>query len=65
MSANEVQHSEFEGVAADRTVRFWATLVVATMIVGFTAYMLSFALLTPVGGPASHKAASSGFVVAS
>ena len=65
MSANEGRHNEFEGVEADRSLRFWATLVVATLIVGFTAYMLSFALLTPAGGPVMHKAASSAFIVAS
>jgi hypothetical protein len=65
MSANEGQNEDFEGVVTDRALRFWATLVVATLIVGFTAYVLSFALLAPSGAHAMHKAASSDFTVAS
>ncbi len=59
MVAKESRSSEKE-VAADRALRFWATLLVATLIVGFTAYMLSFALLAP-SAPPMHRAAYSVF----
>ena len=63
MSANEA--GDYESVVTDRTIRFWATLIVATLIVGFTAYVLSFALLAPSGGALLHRAASPVFIVAS
>ena len=65
MSANESRSEQIGDVAADRALRFWATLLVATLIVGFTAYVLSFALLAPGQSASAHRAASSLFIVAS
>jgi len=64
MSANEDRSEESEDSSTDRVLRFWATLLVATLIVGFTAYILSFALLAP-SGPPMHRAASSVFTTPS
>ncbi len=65
MSAKESRPEEFGDVSADRALRFWATLLVATLIVGLTAYVLSFALLAPGQSASMHRAASSLFIVAS
>ena len=43
--------------SADRLIRFVLTLIVATVIVGATAYVLSAALLGPGGNGAAHRAA--------
>jgi hypothetical protein len=61
MSANESRPEDQEETFSDRTMRFWGTLLVATLIVGLTAYILSFALLAPGGAPMHRASASSVF----
>ena len=44
-------------IASERTLSFWMTLLVTTLIVGLAAYVLSFALLGPGGALPTHRAA--------
>ena len=47
-------HSE----GADQTFRFVATLIVTTVMVAMTAYVLSYAVLAPERAGSTHGAAS-------
>jgi hypothetical protein len=48
---------EFEEGSRDRTINFVTTLIVATLMVALTAYVLSFALLGQGANPSQHRAA--------
>lgn len=52
-------------ISNERTLTFWMTLVVTTLIVGFAVYILSFAMLGPSGTLPSHRAASNSFITLS
>ncbi len=47
-----------DGEAREQTFRFVTTLIVATMMVAMTAYVLSYAVLAPERTGAAHGAAS-------
>ena len=49
---------DYDGASRDQKVRLWATLIVATLMVGLTAYVLSFALLGPGWNPPPHRSAA-------
>lgn len=49
---------EEAGVFEGRVISLWLTLVVSTVIVALTAYVLSFALLGPNWTGAGHRSAS-------
>jgi hypothetical protein len=49
---------DFSGVSADHKIRLLLTLVVTTLMVALTAYVLSFALLGPGNNPPPHRSAS-------
>ena len=51
--------------SSERTLSFWMTLLVTTLIVGLAAYVLSFAMLGPSGGASSHRAAATSVMTAS
>lgn len=51
--------------SSERTLSFWMTLFITTLIVGLAAYVLSFAMLGPGGGVPSHKAAINSVMTAS
>jgi hypothetical protein len=59
MTTNEGRPDDFDDVTAERRVTLWMTLIVATLMVAVSAYVLSFALFGPgTSGPA-HRAAVS------
>ncbi len=49
---------DFIGASTDQKIRLWATLVVSTLIVALTGYVLSFALLGPDDNPPPHRSAA-------
>ena len=49
---------DFDDASRDQKIRLWTTLIVATLMVGLTAYVLSFALLGPGGNPPPHRSAA-------
>ena len=52
---------EEAGVAKQRRFSLWLTLVVSTLMVALSAYVLSFALLGPDWGGRAHRSASAAF----
>ena len=52
-------------MSTERTITFWMTLAVTTLIVGFAAFVLSFAMLSPGGNPSAHRTAVSSTMAAS
>ena len=44
--------------STDQKFRLWVTLIVTTLMVALTAYVLSFALLGPAGNPPPHRSAA-------
>jgi len=57
MTENE-SSVEDAGVLEGRKLSLWLTLVVSTLIVALTAYVLSFALFGPNWSGAGHRSAS-------
>src|SRR5271166_2183151 len=49
--------NDFIDASTDQKIRLWVTLIVITLMVALTAYMLSFALLGPAGNPPPHRSA--------
>jgi hypothetical protein len=49
--------NDFDEVSTDHRVRFWVTLIFATLMVALTAYVLSFALLGQGGNASAHRSA--------
>ncbi len=54
MTRRDERADDGEGAGADQTFRFVATLVVATMMVAITAYVLSYAVLAPQRTGSAH-----------
>ena len=55
MMRTESRMQDFSGVSADHKIRLLLTLVVTTLMVALTAYVLSFALLGPGNNPPPHR----------
>jgi len=49
---------DFIDASTDQRIRLWVTLIVTTLMVGLTAYVLSFALLGPADNPPPHRSAA-------
>lgn len=58
MTRTEIRTQDFSDVAADHKIRLLVTLVVTTLMVALTAYVLSFALLGPGNNPPPHRSAA-------
>jgi flagellar basal body-associated protein FliL len=57
MTRIESRADNFSDDSKDKKMRLWITLVVTTLMVALTAYVLSFAILGP-GNPPPHRSAS-------
>jgi hypothetical protein len=57
MTRIESRADNFSDDSKDKKMRLWITLVVTTLMVALTAYVLSFAILGP-GSPPPHRSAS-------
>ncbi len=55
MTTGKDPAEDFVDVSTERAITFWMTLLVATLIVSMSAYVLSFALLDR--GASLHRAA--------
>jgi len=55
MTTGKDPAEDFADVSTERAITFWMTLLVATLIVSMSAYVLSFALLDR--GAPLHRAA--------
>ena len=49
---------DFIDASTDQKIRLWVTLIVTTLMVALTAYVLSFALLGPADNPPPHRSAA-------
>ena len=58
MTRIESRNDNFSDNSADQKIRLWITLVVTTLMVAVTAYVLSFAILGPGDNPPPHRSAS-------
>ena len=58
MSRTESRTQDFSDVSGDQRIRLLITLVVTTLMVALTAYVLSFALLGPGNNPPPHRSAA-------
>jgi hypothetical protein len=59
MTTNEGRVDDLDEASAERSFKLWMTLVVTTLMVALTAYVLSSALFGPTGSGPSHRAAIS------
>jgi hypothetical protein len=58
MTRTGAHADDIDDVSADRNWQFWVTLVVTTLLVAVTVYVLSAAFLDPgAKAPARHTAA--------
>ena len=58
MTRIESRNDNFSDDSTDQRIRLWVTLVVTTLMVALTEYVLSFAILGPGNSPPSHRSAS-------
>ncbi len=58
MTRIESRADNFSDDSTDKKIRLWITLVVTTLMVALTAYVLSFALLGPGDNPPPHRSAA-------
>jgi hypothetical protein len=58
MMRTESRTQDFSDVSADQKIRLLITLVVTTLMVALTAYVLSFPLLGPGNNPPPHRSAA-------
>ena len=49
---------DFIDASTDQKIRLWVTLIVTTLMVAVTGYVLSFALLGPADNPPPHRSAA-------
>ena len=55
MTRTESRTQDFSDVSADHKIRLLITLVVTTLMVALTAYVLSFAILGPGNNQPPHR----------
>ena len=58
MTRTESRTQDLSDVSEDHKIRLLITLVVTTLMVALTAYVLSFAILGPGANPPPHRSAS-------
>ncbi len=58
MTRSESRTQDFSDVSAEHKIRLLITLVVTTLMVALTAYVLSFAILGPGNDPPPHRSAA-------
>ena len=58
MMRTESRTQDFGDVSVDHKIKLLLTLVVTTLMVALTAYVLSFALLGPGNNPPPHRSAA-------
>ena len=58
MTSTESRRQDLSDVSEDHKIRLLITLVVTTLMVALTAYVLSFAILGPGNNPPPHRSAA-------
>jgi hypothetical protein len=58
MTNTESRRQDLSNVSEDHKIRLLITLVVTTLMVALTAYVLSFAILGPGNNPPPHRSAA-------
>jgi hypothetical protein len=58
MTRTESRTQDLNEVSEDHKIKLLITLVVTTLMVALTAYVLSFAILGPGNNPPSHRSAA-------
>lgn len=58
MTGMESSADDLNNISRDQRIRLWVTLIVATLMVAMTAYVLSFALLGPSNNAPPHRSAA-------